>query len=709
MLAFETDVQHETAPSDPCKQVGLLLLSVIWYLVAWNILVGFPEGVYWHFLDPYNLGFDLPPVIVLIIAILSSLVLDIGAVQSVVSSHPNLVAALPPLLFALSAIPNVYARSTFLTFAAASLGWSATATIGAAPVTILREFGVPACLTASYTMLMLRWLCDSLDPFLQSPWMKVALGCEGILAVVIFSTCEGPRKSGAAGGSCKCDCRGWLPALSAGLMGGSALALCQTYLSTATQPAGSTLLMPSYILGLVSVALVGVITVVLSIASRHAPDWIESRLARCMGAYVPLMACVLQLYAGVSIELFGRIRGTGTLAYLGLLTLAGVFPFMLAFLAKGFDDAAKVGRTGTAVCVVGLVWAVFFLIYFAVLTGGSAPIGGALFKAKSWLLALMLGFLWCAGVACMQESSLVPSPYYSIAEQQHSHRAPNVSLLLLAAVSVVFFAVAVPIKTAFKPTAPELGYERSLVVVAYNIQQGFTLEGWPNVDCVTEVLRGVGADWVGLSESNAAHSITANNDVSLAIAAKLGMGYFPGPPGAVPSVDEGIISRLPFQHLSSGSLEVLQGCDACPTQTHIWARSVVLWRGVEVQLHSVHTEWFSDPSVQIEYIAEQIRKRFRRGPLILVGDFNLPQEATVRPYDTALRSLVEGTGLQAAGGFLDPEVQLPLPPTEFISGLHLDFIFYRGVELEETFIVSESTCSDHMPYVAKFRRPTLPR
>jgi endonuclease/exonuclease/phosphatase (EEP) superfamily protein YafD len=120
----------------------------------------------------------------------------------------------------------------------------------------------------------------------------------------------------------------------------------------------------------------------------------------------------------------------------------------------------------------------------------------------------------------------------------------------------------------------------------------------------------------------------------------------------------------------------------------------------------VHTEWFSDPSKQITYIADQIRERFSEGPLVVVGDFNMPQENTTRPYDTALRSMVEGTGLTAAGGVLDPDVEMPLPRTEFISGLHLDYIFYRGLELESTFILSEYDCSDHMPIVAKFHHPS---
>lgn len=488
-------------------------------------------------------------------------------------------------------------------------------------------------------------------------------------------------------------------------MGGSALSLYQTYLSTATQPAASTFLMPSYLLGLVTIVVVGIGTLAVSVAYQRAPDWTDSVGARFLGGLVPLVACVLQLCVGVSIEVFGPIRGTGVVAYLGLLMLAIAFPFMLALIAKSFEDAIKAGREGAALCVAGLTWVVFFLIYFAVLVGGAAPVGGAVFKGKMWLLALILGIFWSTGVSLMQKSSPTSSEYLPVPQQkQPCQGASNVSLLLLAVVFVVFFAVAVPIKIASMPNLPPFEGE-SLVVVGYNVQQGYTLEGWPNIDCVTEVLRDVGADWAGLSESNAAHPITANNDVSLAYAARLGMSHFPGAPGALASVDEAIISRLPLQQVSTSSLEILMDCDQCPTQTHLWVRSVVKWGDVEVQLHSVHTEWFSDPSKQINFIAEQIRERFSQGPLILVGDFNLPQNNTVRPYDTALRSLVEGTGLTAAGGVLDRDVQMPLPRTEFISDLHIDFVFYRGLELESVMIVDNATCSDHMPIVARFHRP----
>jgi len=150
-------------------------------------------------------------------------------------------------------------------------------------------------------------------------------------------------------------------------------------------------------------------------------------------------------------------------------------------------------------------------------------------------------------------------------------------------------------------------------------------------------------------------------------------------------------------------------CGNCPPQTHLWITSVVEWQGQEIQVHTLHTEWLTDNTIQLEFIAEQMRTRFRNGPLVLAGDFNLPKKDTVRPFDTALRLMMEDTGLKVAGNVLDPNVSLPVPPTEHISDLHLDYIFYRGLELVDLMAVSDSTCSDHMPVIGRFRLPAEAR
>eukprot|EP00931_Biecheleriopsis_adriatica_P011346 TRINITY_DN112430_c0_g1_i1.p1 TRINITY_DN112430_c0_g1~~TRINITY_DN112430_c0_g1_i1.p1 ORF type:complete len:208 (+),score=36.32 TRINITY_DN112430_c0_g1_i1:1-624(+) len=189
------------------------------------------------------------------------------------------------------------------------------------------------------------------------------------------------------------------------------------------------------------------------------------------------------------------------------------------------------------------------------------------------------------------------------------------------------------------------------------------------------------------------------------------MNYWKGAPDALPSVDIAMVSSMTFKDAWTSSLEVLEGCSACPTQTHLWSGAKVNWQGVDIEIQVVHTEWFSDPSKQIKYMAEQIRAKYMDGPLILVGDFNMPQDKMTRPSSTALLELVTGTGLKATcehkgKNCLDPDVEMPLPPTEWISDLHLDWIFYRGLEFEKQ-TIDEVTCSDHMPVAATFRLPRL--
>ena len=434
--------------------------------------------------------------------------------------------------------------------------------------------------------------------------------------------------------------------------------------------------------------------------TKFGPDWQQSKWILAVIGILLLLACALQLCSGASIGLWGSVVGSGIGAYVGLLLLATLAPFMLKIASLKLSESAGVGRIGTSLMLLGLLWAVSFLMYFAMIVGGMAPVGGALLHGKQWILALLLGSSWLVGVLLPAEAPAFK--HYVLIGKVSG--LPNSVLVVLGIVYIVFFAIVVPIFASQTYVQPPVG--DTLTLASYNVQQGFTLDGFPNTDCVVAALDTMGADWVGLSESNAAHFITENNDVSLSYASKLHMNYFRGAPDSLPSVDIAMISRFEFKDLWTSSLQILEGCDACPTQTHLWAGANIEFQGMQVQVQVVHTEWFSNPSTQINYIAQQIRERFMDGPLVLVGDFNSPQENTTRPYTTALRNLTVGTGLQATcGDCLDEDVQLPLPATEWISDLHLDWIFYRGLELVNTEILNV-TCSDHKPVSATFRLPS---
>jgi len=245
-----------------------------------------------------------------------------------------------------------------------------------------------------------------------------------------------------------------------------------------------------------------------------------------------------------------------------------------------------------------------------------------------------------------------------------------------------------------------------LTVVQYNVQQGFNMHGVFNTRCVSDALAAVGADLVGLAEASAPRLATSNRDMMQAYAGGLEVDYFPGAPGALSSVDGGFLSRLPFTNASARTLGVPQGCDHCPTQMHLWTRATVTWGKVLIHFHSVHLEWFSDNGPQVAEIAHEIREHYAHGPLILLGTFNMPNTDQKRPSETTLRQFLEGTGLREALGAMDPDAELPLPATERVRGLHVDYIFYRGLELRNASVLRDVKCSDHLPLVASFKLPS---
>lgn len=119
--------------------LGLVAMSA-WMLVAWNICIAFPAGIYWHFLDPYNLGISLPPIIVLVLSIVAQLLLDWPCIRTALTQRAELVGMIPPILYAISAVPNVMVRSTCLTLSWAALGWSLVGFLG--PQSAWNEHGI---------------------------------------------------------------------------------------------------------------------------------------------------------------------------------------------------------------------------------------------------------------------------------------------------------------------------------------------------------------------------------------------------------------------------------------------------------------------------------------------------------------------------------------------------------------------------------------
>ncbi|NLS13173.1 endonuclease/exonuclease/phosphatase family protein [Vibrio sp. SM6] len=113
-----------------------------------------------------------------------------------------------------------------------------------------------------------------------------------------------------------------------------------------------------------------------------------------------------------------------------------------------------------------------------------------------------------------------------------------------------------------------------------------------------------------------------------------------------------------------------------------------------VNLHAVNfTLGVAEYQNQLDTLAQAVAAH--QGPLIIAGDFNSWSETRMATMRAALQSL----GVQEV--MFSPDLR-----TEFVTGLPLDHLFYRGLILQSA-QVTETDASDHNPLSARFLLPSL--
>ncbi|MCG3766802.1 endonuclease/exonuclease/phosphatase family protein [Vibrio cincinnatiensis] len=109
-----------------------------------------------------------------------------------------------------------------------------------------------------------------------------------------------------------------------------------------------------------------------------------------------------------------------------------------------------------------------------------------------------------------------------------------------------------------------------------------------------------------------------------------------------------------------------------------------------VNLHAVNFTYGSKAYLeQLEALLKALRQH--HGPIIVAGDFNSWSQERV----SVLKSALLAIQLQEVVFSEDHRVK-------FLTGLPLDHVFYKGLELERA-IAPESSASDHNPLLVSFR------
>ncbi len=111
-----------------------------------------------------------------------------------------------------------------------------------------------------------------------------------------------------------------------------------------------------------------------------------------------------------------------------------------------------------------------------------------------------------------------------------------------------------------------------------------------------------------------------------------------------------------------------------------------------VNIHVVNFVSYAKFSRQISQLIEIVEKH--DGPVILAGDFNTWSGARYK----SLRELAEKMGL----------AELRMERKAMLQHLnrHLDHVFYKGLDVEETKVLMTVRTSDHYPISVRFKRPS---
>ncbi len=124
----------------------------------------------------------------------------------------------------------------------------------------------------------------------------------------------------------------------------------------------------------------------------------------------------------------------------------------------------------------------------------------------------------------------------------------------------------------------------------------------------------------------------------------------------------------------------------------LWSR-YKLSNGEELAVINIHAVNFTfgteDYEAQLKSLTKNLQKY--RGPVIFAGDFNSWSEARF----TVLKEALEKVGLAEVA--FEPDNR-----TQFITGLVLDHVFYRGLELEKA-KAPITDASDHNPMLVTFK------
>ncbi|MCP4642272.1 MAG: hypothetical protein GY851_17640 [bacterium] len=281
------------------------------------------------------------------------------------------------------------------------------------------------------------------------------------------------------------------------------------------------------------------------------------------------------------------------------------------------NRSLALGFSVGALCLVAMIMAHIFTTVYDYI-----PVIGPLFRDRFWAVHLVAGLVpaLCAVAACRRgEKGHVDGP-----------QAKRWGWPVVVAVAAACAIVAVGV-TGAKP-ATLAGEARTLRILSYNIQQGYSADMQKNFDGQLALMREVDADIIGLSESDTNRIAGGNCDVVRFLADGLDMYSYYGPSPVTGTFGVALLSKYPLRDATTFFL-FSHGEGAHQKEQTAAAQAKIEVGGKVFNVVVTHLG-NSGPLYQQQAILDRLKGE---GNVILMGDFNF--RSTSDSYKTTVQQL----------------------------------------------------------------------
>ena len=293
------------------------------------------------------------------------------------------------------------------------------------------------------------------------------------------------------------------------------------------------------------------------------------------------------------------------------------------------------------------------------------PVIGPWFRDRFWLVFMCMGAGFTIPVLLLHNEGSIPDP--ARVDQQPGF-VPGITILLFMGFSLIFTWATVPTPN---PSLP--GETPKLRVLTYNIQQGYSEYGVKNFAGQLEVLRNVGADIIGLQESDTNRVAGGNSDIVGYFARALNMHTYYGPKTVTGTFGVALLSKYPIE-----TAETFYMYSVGEQTAAIHARIQINGHNVNVVITHLGN---GGPIEQQQAVLEYIQGLEN---VILVGDFNFRPDS--EQYALTVTSLEDAWLVQNMPAGSEPA----LDPNRRIDHI---FITPGTPVMQSRYIVSPA--SDH--------------